>query len=90
MGALFGLGALGAQAVPAAAHGIEFGWGHSHRYTAPWCARFDGVEECGYFTLQQCWARVSGLNGACTPNAFAAYDEAVPAIRHRHRRRSYH
>jgi hypothetical protein len=37
-----------------------------------WCATYSrrGSENCGYATLDQCRAQVSGLGGWCRPNPF--------------------
>lgn len=38
----------------------------------PWCATYGyyGVTNCGFATLAQCQAAVSGVGGFCQPNAF--------------------
>src|SRR5262245_41177406 len=40
----------------------------------PWCAAYggswSGVSNCGFKTLQQCMATVSGMGGSCEPNQF--------------------
>jgi len=40
----------------------------------PWCAvyggSFSGSSNCGFKTLQQCMATVSGIGGSCQPNQF--------------------
>ena len=40
----------------------------------PWCAAYggswSGVSNCGFMTLQQCMATVSGMGGSCEPNQF--------------------
>ena len=40
----------------------------------PWCAMyggsFSGASNCGFKTLQQCMATVSGIGGSCEPNQF--------------------
>jgi hypothetical protein len=40
----------------------------------PWCAvyggRSGGASNCGFLTLQQCMATVSGIGGSCQPNQF--------------------
>lgn len=40
----------------------------------PWCAvyggSFSGSSNCGFKTLQQCMATVSGIGGSCEPNQF--------------------
>jgi hypothetical protein len=43
----------------------------------PWCARyaigqFDGGTNCGFVTLAQCQATVSGVGGYCTRNLWYA------------------
>jgi hypothetical protein len=40
----------------------------------PWCAQYsgdgDGGRNCGFSTLEQCRATVSGIGGSCEPNLF--------------------
>ena len=41
----------------------------------PWCAQYTGGEEgggrnCGFSTLEQCRATISGIGGSCEPNLF--------------------
>jgi hypothetical protein len=40
----------------------------------PWCAAYggswSGTSNCGFKTLQQCMATVSGMGGSCEPNQF--------------------
>jgi hypothetical protein len=40
----------------------------------PWCAvyggRGGGGTNCGFLTIEQCRATVSGIGGFCTPNQF--------------------
>jgi hypothetical protein len=41
----------------------------------PWCAVYSGGSEfggsnCGFLTLEQCRATVSGVGGSCEPNQF--------------------
>ena len=60
---LFAAVALAGIARPAAA--IEY----------PWCAQYSGGDtgggrNCGFFTLEQCRATVSGIGGFCEPNLF--------------------
>jgi len=42
----------------------------------PWCAVYggswSGSSNCGFKTLQQCMATVSGIGGSCEPNQFAS------------------
>lgn len=60
------LPALAALAVfiPAGGHAIEY----------PWCAQYglggDGGRNCGFSTLEQCLATVSGIGGSCERNSF--------------------
>lgn len=60
------LPALAALAVfsPASGHAIEY----------PWCAQYglggDGGRNCGFSTLEQCLATVSGIGGSCERNSF--------------------
>ena len=40
----------------------------------PWCAQYSsedgGGRNCGFSTLEQCRATVSGIGGSCEPNLF--------------------
>ena len=40
----------------------------------PWCAVYGGKESsginCGFLTLEQCRAAISGVGGSCEPNQF--------------------
>ena len=40
----------------------------------PWCAQYTGKDgggrNCGFSTLEQCRATVSGIGGFCEPNLF--------------------
>jgi Protein of unknown function (DUF3551) len=41
----------------------------------PWCAQYSGGEmgggrNCGFSTIEQCRATVSGIGGFCEPNLF--------------------
>ena len=37
----------------------------------PWCAAYAfGATDCGFLTLEQCRAAVSGVGGFCEPNQF--------------------
>jgi hypothetical protein len=56
------------------------------RGRAPWCGNLSGhsLDDCNYFTFQQCIVSVHGLGGICARNpAAVAYE---PAPRHRQRR----
>ena len=39
-----------------------------------WCAQYGGMAggatNCGFFTIEQCRATVSGIGGFCVPNQF--------------------
>src|SRR5262245_6310724 len=39
-----------------------------------WCAQYSGAAggatNCGFFTIEQCRATVSGIGGFCVPNQF--------------------
>jgi len=47
----------------------------------PWCAMYSGDggggTNCGFLTLEQCRATVSGVGGSCTRNQF--YNPGRPA-----------
>ena len=41
----------------------------------PWCAQYSGGDmgggrNCGFSTIEQCRATVSGIGGSCEPNLF--------------------
>ena len=40
----------------------------------PWCAQYGGEDgggrNCGFSTLEQCRATISGMGGFCEPNLF--------------------
>ena len=39
----------------------------------PWCAVYSGdggASNCGFLTIEQCRATVSGIGGFCAPNQF--------------------
>lgn len=69
---------LSPQAIGVALAGIEY----------PWCAVYRestvGATNCGFSTLSQCRATISGVGGMCTPNP--AY--AGPPPRHQPKRQS--
>jgi hypothetical protein len=59
--AILAVAAMAAPARPAAA--IEY----------PWCAQYSGGDtggalNCGFVTLEQCRATISGIGGTCEPN----------------------
>jgi Protein of unknown function (DUF3551) len=51
----------------------------------PWCAVYSGDgaggTNCGFLTIEQCRATVSGIGGFCAPNQF--YNPGRPAERAR-------
>jgi Protein of unknown function (DUF3551) len=73
LGVVVTLGALDATA-PASAQGA-------------WCAQYSGRggENCGFYTLEQCRAAVSGVGGSCSPNPWVTAD---PRPRRNVRRRN--
>ena len=59
----------------------------------PWCAQYsgdgdgDGGRNCGFSTLEQCRATVSGIGGSCEPNLFypgSSSDTSQSKRKHRH------
>jgi hypothetical protein len=72
------IAAMAALARPAAA--IEY----------PWCAQYGGEDgggrNCGFATLEQCRATISGMGGFCEPNLFYTGAAERPAKRARKRR----
>ncbi len=56
----------------------------AHAQSYPWCAQYGngfGASNCGFSTLQQCQADVSGIGGFCAPNTLYQ----PPAAPHRRR-----
>jgi len=57
-----------------------------------WCAVYDGdmggATNCGFVTLDQCRATVSGIGGFCAPNNFYTGPSEPPARRVRKARKS--
>lgn len=56
----------------------------------PWCAHYGGMDgggtNCGFSTLEQCRATVSGIGGFCAQNPFYTGPAERPAKRARKRR----
>ena len=54
----------------------------------PWCAVYGGdsggASNCGFLTIDQCRATVSGIGGSCEHNQF--YNPRKPAARARKRK----
>jgi len=50
---------------------VLLGTGSLHAQSYPWCAQFNGDyggQNCGFSTLRQCQATVSGVGGMCIAN----------------------
>ncbi|HVG50384.1 MAG TPA: DUF3551 domain-containing protein [Xanthobacteraceae bacterium] len=50
---------------------IKSSGAHAVAYNYPWCANYNmqnGVSNCGFTTLAQCQATVSGIGGFCAAN----------------------
>lgn len=65
--------------------------GSAHADPYRWCAVYGGEEmggtNCGFITLEQCRATISGIGGSCEPNQFYTgpdRDETRPARRRKH------
>ena len=56
-----------------------------------WCAVYggkdDGVSNCGFVTIEQCRATISGMGGFCEPNPFYTGPAERPVKRARKRSR---
>ena len=76
-------------------YGIAFAGGLATSYlfaTSPaaadpykWCALYTGNHgmNCGFITIEQCRATVSGLGGFCEPNQFYTGPDVTPVNRTR-------
>jgi Protein of unknown function (DUF3551) len=56
------------------------------RAQGAWCAKYSGMDggtNCGFYTLQQCRAAISGVGGSCSPNPWVSQN---PAPRRKARR----
>ena len=55
-----------------------------------WCAQYSGrgATNCGFFTIEQCRATVSGIGGFCVPNQF--YNPCGSSTRRSSRSRHYY
>ena len=55
-----------------------------------WCAVYGGRDgggtNCGFVSIEQCWATISGIGGFCEPNQFYTGPDKTPAKRIRKRR----
>ena len=60
----------------------------------PWCAQYggmgDGGRNCGFSTLAQCMATVSGIGGGCERNLFYEGRAEQPVAPAHKRKRSNH
>jgi hypothetical protein len=45
------------------------------RGRAPWCGNLSGhgLDDCNYFTFDQCWTSVRGVGGMCARNPAVVY-----------------
>jgi hypothetical protein len=60
----------------------------SQAQTYPWCSRYDwSTYNCGFSTLQQCLANISGIGGRCEPNAHYYAARRAQEPRRKYRRR---
>ena len=61
--------AVSAVLVSSAAHAYDLPYD-----PYPWCAVYSGdaggASNCGFLTIEQCRATVSGIGGSCEPNQF--------------------
>jgi Protein of unknown function (DUF3551) len=50
----------------------------------PWCAVYgdNAASNCGFLTIEQCMATVSGIGGSCQPNQFYNPRPAAGARKH--------
>jgi hypothetical protein len=50
-----------------------------------WCAAYGtpGGTNCGFVTIEQCRATISGMGGFCEPNQFYTGPETTPTSRKR-------
>jgi Protein of unknown function (DUF3551) len=64
--------------------GTALSYAGTEARAAPWCANYspDNGTNCGFYTIEQCRAAISGVGGHCTPNPF----EAGTDLRRRNRR----
>jgi hypothetical protein len=77
--------------LPAAAFALLFTFASpAGAQTYPWCAVYGGKaggsSNCGFSTLEQCRATVSGMGGFCARNSFYTGPEGRP-IRRVHKRK---
>jgi hypothetical protein len=69
--------------------GISFGPTVATADRYKWCAvlgnGMDGARDCGYLTIEQCRATISGIGGDCELNQFYTGPDEKPAKRARKR-----
>jgi hypothetical protein len=76
--------------VAVVAFGISFGEAGASADPYKWCAvynMFGGGRNCGFVTLEQCRAAISGTGGNCETNQF--YTEPNEKLAKRARKRHY-
>jgi hypothetical protein len=77
---------LAATAVVGLAASTLFAPGNARAENYPWCAVLsvgDAAYNCGFTTLEQCRATVSGVGGFCEVNRFTDEPVRAPAKRMR-------
>jgi len=78
---------LGVTVVIAAAASMLFTVGVASADPYKWCAVYGGEDgggtNCGFVTIEQCRATVSGMGGFCAPNQFYTGPRNEPAKRAR-------
>ena len=69
----------------AAGFAISFITSSAYADPYPWCAAYGtpGGTNCGFLTIEQCRATLSGNGGFCEPNQFYTGPETTPASRKR-------
>lgn len=83
---------LGLAAAAGVAASLFFSASAANADSYRWCAIYSGGiggggSNCGFVTLEQCRATVSGIGGFCAENRFYTGPEARPVkrVRKRHR-----
>jgi hypothetical protein len=71
---------MNSRLVPLVAAVIAFLGFSATTASAQWCARMQGAETCGFATLSQCRATVSGVGGGCFPSPGASNFRAGPGF----------
>jgi hypothetical protein len=75
-----------------AAATLLLGAGRDAEAQGAWCARYNrSTENCGFYTLNQCLAAISGVGGFCEPSRWAPPPRAeAPRRKHRRDDRRHH